>query len=352
MKIHLFASVVTSIIALIHSDSVVAQSGSRGSVPSLPSQPPLVAPQIPETQSLAAPVTSSSASSIDSPSLSAPIIASPNTVPAGQTPAANIPGLIDPVFAISDPSSIQSVDHSSWDYFLSRYLVTDKACLNRISYAKVTRNDRNLLTQYLCDLQSTDVRTLSLNEQLAFWFNLYNAKVVDLALRNYPIRSIRLIKKDLLDLMGPFDDPGAVAVLGVKLSLNDIESGIVRPLFQDPRIHYGLNCASYGCPNLARNAWTANGIDQQLDQAACRFVNSGRDVKKGLGGLRVSKIYKWYKEDFGDSDRAVIAHLRRYANRETRLMLRGKTTVSGYFYDWSLNDAKNSQPRLLEAIRL
>lgn len=340
MKIHLLACVVTSIIVLITSGSVVAQSGSRNSVPSSATQPPFVAPQLPETQSLAAPI------------LASPNIASPNTVPAGQTPVAVVPGLIDPVFAMSDPSSVQLVDHSSWDYFLSRYLVTDKAGLNRISYAKVTRNDRNLLTQYLRDLQSTDVRALNSNEQLAFWLNLYNAKVVDLALQNYPIRSIRLIKKDLLDFMGPFDDPGAVAVLGIKLSLNDIESGIVRPLFQDPRIHYGLNCASYGCPNLARSAWTADGIDQQLDQAACRFVNSGRAVKKGLGGLRVSKIYKWYKEDFGDSDRAVIQHLRRYANQETRSMMRGKTTIAGYFYDWSLNDAKDRQPRLLEAIRL
>lgn len=372
-----FSCVVIGVFVLITSGSAIAQSGSRNSVPSFAPPPTRVVPQVPDSQSLAPPANPSLSGTRSLPDSSlapdTPVLASPgvesNSVRETRTtdisfessvapfvpepPQAQVAaGLIDPVFAISDPSSTRLVDHTPWDHFLSRYLVTDKACLNRICYARVTCNDRKRLHQYICELQSTDVRGLNSNEQLAFWLNLYNAKVVELALQNYPIRSIRLIKKDLFDFLGPFDDPGAVEVLGIQLSLNDIESGIVRPLFQDPRIHYGLNCASYGCPNLARTAWTADTIDHQLDQAAYRFINSGRAVKKGLGGLRVSKIYKWYADDFGGTDRAVIEHLCRYANPETRSMLRGKTTIAGYFYDWSLNDAKNSQPRLFEAIRL
>lgn len=261
-------------------------------------------------------------------------------------------GLVDPIFQISDPNSAQSIDHSSWDYFLSRYVITDRECLNRVRYGKVTCGDRKILRQYLCELQSTDPRALNRDEQLAFWLNLYNAKVVDIALGNYPLKSIRRIKQDPLDFVGPFDDPCVVKVLGVGLSLNDIESGIVRPLFQDPRIHYALNCASYGCPNLAKRAWVADQIDHQLDQAACRFINSGRAVKSGILGLRVSKIFKWYQDDFGGTEQAVIRHLSRYANRETRSMLCGENDIKGYFYDWSLNDAKHSRPRILESVRL
>ena len=260
------------------------------------------------------------------------------------------PSLVDPIFEISDPNSPYSVDHSAWDCLLSCYMVTDAVGINRLRYGAVTPQDHRALKGYLQYLQSVDIRTLNRNEQLAFWFNLYNARTADIVLDNYPIRSIRQVKMKFTDFVGPFDDPGTVTVLGKPLSLNDIESGIVRPVWKDPRIHYALNCASYGCPNLSRQAWTAADLDSRLNSAASNYINSNRAIRRGVLGVHVSKIFKWYKDDFGGSDQAVLNHLSQYANPCTQQKLQGQQRIGGYFYDWSLNDGKITRRRLLEPI--
>ena len=258
--------------------------------------------------------------------------------------------LVDPIFQVSDPNSFLTVDHTALDWFLSRYLVTDSVGINRIHYGQVSCQDRCALQGYVSQLQDVDVRTLNRSEQLAYWLNLYNARTIIFILDNYRLRSVRQIKQKFTDFVGPFDDEGAVTVLGKPLSLNDIESGIIRPVFNDPRIHYALNCASYGCPNLSETAWTAQDLDNRLNDAAWKYINSGRAVKRGVFGLRISKIYKWYSADFGGSDEAVLNHLRQYADPATCRFLSRRSRISGYFYDWSLNDARILRRRLLEPI--
>ena len=257
--------------------------------------------------------------------------------------------LVDPIFEINNPYSSHVVDHSTWNNFLAQYLTTGRRGVNRIHYRSVSSCDREQLKGYLNYLQSLDIRTLNRQEQLAYWFNLYNAKTADVVLQNYPLRSIRQVKQKLTDFVGPFDDEGAVTVLGKSLSLNDIESGIIRPVWNDPRIHYALNCASYSCPNLSPTAWTASNLDARLNGAAYDYVNSGRAVKPGLFGNRVSKIYKWYEDDFGGSKQGVIQHIQQYANPNISNRL-GRRRISGYFYDWSLNDARIRRRRLFEPL--
>ena len=176
-----------------------------------------------------------------------------------------------------------------------------------------------------------------------------NARTVAIVLENYRIRSVRQIKEKFTDFVGPFDDEGAVTVLGKSLSLNDIESGIIRPIYNDPRIHYALNCASYGCPNLATTAWQSHDLDARLNGAAYEYINSGRAVKRGILGLKTSKIYKWYAGDFGGEE-GVLNHLRQYANGATLQTLNCHSSIRGYFYDWSLNDARIQRRRILEPI--
>lgn len=285
---------------------------------------------------------------------------SPQVTSVSQTPTASGSGsgslgipessLVDPVFQISDPYSSYTVDHSAWDCFLGKYMVTGASGVNRLRYRQVSFKDRQALKCYLQQLQSVDTRVLNRNEQLAFWLNLYNARTVDIVLDNYPIRSIRQVKQKLTDFVGPFDDEAAVTVLGKPLSLNDIESGIVRPVWNDPRIHYALNCASYGCPNLSPTAWTAVDLDQRLDSAAYEYINSRRAVKRGLCGVRTTKIYKWYKDDFGGTDQGVLDHVRQYADGNTLNKINGRQKISGYFYDWSLNDGRILRRRVLEPV--
>ena len=232
--------------------------------------------------------------------------------------------------------SIQTVDHSSWDYFLSRYVRRDAKGLNRVCYRHVTREDYQVLQGYLLYLQSVDVRALNRREQLAYWLNLYNAQTVAIVVCHQPLWSIRQIKSKPLDFVGPFDDK-AVTVLGQNLSLSDIENDIVRAVFKDPRIHYALNCASVGCPNLQQTAWQSVNLEQRLDAAAFEFVNSGRAFKATLFGVKLSSIYKWYADDFGGNDAAVLQHLRRYATPQNYQVLSRYHQVMHYYYDWSLN---------------
>ena len=257
--------------------------------------------------------------------------------------------MVDPIFEINNPSSLVTVDHSLWDAFLTKFVSPDSQGLNRVCYKAVSSADFQTLQCYLQRLQAIDVRQLNRNEQLAYWFNLYNARTILAVLEKYPIRSIRQIKENLTDFVGPFDDEGAVMVLGKSLSLNDIESGIIRPIFNDPRIHYALNCASYGCPNLATTAWRSHDLDARLNGAAFDYINSGRAIKTSIFGLKTSKIYKWYAADFG-GEAGVLNHLRQYANNDTLQKLNCQSSIQGYFYDWSLNDAKIQRPRILEPL--
>ena len=139
---------------------------------------------------------------------------------------------VDPVFQANNPNSTYSVDHSSWNQFLSRNLASDGQGVNRVYYGRVSGQDRQLLGGYLQQLQGTDIRALNRDEQFAYWVNLYNARTVALVLDNYPVQSIQQINNGKA-----FDQPGVVTVLGKSLSLNDIESKIVRPVYNLSLIH-------------------------------------------------------------------------------------------------------------------
>ena len=130
-----------------------------------------------------------------------------------------------------------------------------------------------------------------------------------------------------------------MTVEGERLSLDDIEHGILRPIWHDPRIHYALNCASISCPKLQPIAFTANNEERLLDEAARAYVNDPRGVRITNGRLTVSSIYVWYRDDFGSSDSAVIDHLRRYASPQLAAELARFRKPDEDAYDWRLIDA-------------
>jgi hypothetical protein len=240
--------------------------------------------------------------------------------------------LIDPAFVENDPDSGVVPDHSVFAAFLDAYVDEGADGVNRVRYAAVTPQDRAALDNYVAALENVDVARLAPPEQLAFWINLYNAATVRLILDNPGVASIRDIKK-------AWDRP--VATIGGRaLSLNAIEHGVVRPVFQDARTHYALNCASIGCPNLARTPYSGATLDAALDVAARRFVNHPRGVSIINDRVSASKIYGWYREDFGADDMAVFDHLRHYAEGDLALALKGATKIVDYCYDWSLNAAE------------
>lgn len=235
-------------------------------------------------------------------------------------------------------------DHSAFDRLLQAYVAPDSGGLNRVDYARwhASAGDRVALDSYIKGLSGHTPSTLSRLEQWAYWANLYNAITVKVILDRYPVASIRDIRSagaglSVSSLIGPWKTK-RVVVEGRNLSLDEIEHTILRPTFKDPRVHYSVNCASVGCPNLPRRAFRGASLEADLDANARAFINSPRGVRATGGGMRLSTIYKWFKEDFGD-EAQLRAHLARYAEPALAAQIR-TARILGYDYDWKLNEAK------------
>lgn len=246
-----------------------------------------------------------------------------------------VPELVDLRFKAASAVQSVAVDHSLWKAFLSQHVEPGADGVNRVRYGAVTPEARASLDQYIAANEALDTAMLTGDQQLAYWINLYNAATVRLILDQYPTSSIRKVK---VDGKGPWDHP-VVTVLGQSLSLGDIEHHIVRALFPDPRVHYALNCASIGCPNLAAKPYGAAELEDMLDAAAKAYVNHPRGVQVRKNKADISKIYGWYREDFGDTREAVLAHLRKHAVGALAQDLAQVTKIGRYDYNWALNDA-------------
>ncbi|MEL6999612.1 MAG: DUF547 domain-containing protein [Pseudomonadota bacterium] len=241
-----------------------------------------------------------------------------------------------------DAGSTKSIDHSAWSALLSTYLAPASSGVAMFDYAglQASNGDKQALQGYLDTLATVPVSTLNRDEQFAFWVNLYNALTVKVVLDHYPVASIRDIDiSPGLFGSGPWGKK-LITVEGEDLTLNDIEHRILRPIWNDPRVHYAVNCASIGCPNLKPDAWTAKALDADLDAAARAYVNDPRGVSIVDGKIVVSRIYDWFLEDFGGSEAGVLAHLRVYADALLKADLERIGALSSTDYDWSLNETR------------
>ena len=233
-----------------------------------------------------------------------------------------------------DPDAALRLDHKAWQDYLDARLETQPDGTTRLTY---DRRDLARIETYLSGLERVPVDRLNRDEQFAFWVNLYNALTVRVMLAHGPVESIR----DVDISPGLFADGpwGAklIAVARARLSLDDIEHRILRPIWKDPRIHYVVNCASIGCPDLPKTAFTGKNRDRLLDAAARRYVNHRRAVRVVGGRAAVSSLYHWYRGDFGARDADLIGHLKRYAAPALARALDGVDDIGDGGYDWALN---------------
>ena len=237
----------------------------------------------------------------------------------------------------SEETSTSEPNYASWDMILDRYLMTGKRNPSLFDYAAVSAADRQVLTGFVADLASVQVSDLSRQVQLSYWVNLYNALTVDVVLDHFPVRSIRDI--DISPGFfsdGPWDKK-LIEIESEDLSLNDIEHRILRPIWRDPRLHYVVNCAALGCPNLGSSAYRAETMESALDQAARDYVNDPRGVSIRDGRITVSRIYDWFIEDFGGNEAGVITHLKQYASSRLVKDLTAIGKLHESRYDWQLN---------------
>ena len=242
-------------------------------------------------------------------------------------------------WADTAPSKV-AIDHAAWNGFLSRNVQPGADGINRIAYGKVSTADREALTGYLKKMQAVPIRRFNRDEQRAYWINVYNAATVQVVLDHYPVTSI--MKIDIspgLFAKGPWKKK-LLSIDGEKVSLDDIEHRILRPIWRDPRTHYAVNCASLGCPNLQPQAFTSGNMEALLEAGARAYVNHARGTRVTRGRLHVSSIYVWFQRDFGGDDAGVIAHLQKYAEPALKKQLDGVRRIDADGYDWTLNDAK------------
>ena len=208
--------------------------------------------------------------------------------------------------------------HAPFSALLKRYV----SAAGQVDYAGL-RGDAEALRAYLGTLaQNPPTDDWSRDERLAYWINAYNAATLRLIVDNYPVAKIT-------DLDGgkPWDVK-RVELGDATYSLNQIENEIIRPRFGEPRIHFAVNCAAASCPPLRNEAYVASKLDAQLEEQTRAFVNDARYNRLSGASPRVSKIFDWYGEDFGD----LRAFLARYA--------RGGVAAGeiGFAdYNWALN---------------
>lgn len=228
---------------------------------------------------------------------------------------------------------------SPMNALLGQYVkAPDAMGVARFDYAglKASQSDQTVLADYIKTLEAKDPSTLSAAEATAYWANLYNAVTIKVVIDNYPVKSIKEIRSGAFSA-GPWKKK-LTTVNGNPMTLDEIEHETLRKKYPSPLIHYMVNCASIGCPNLKNSLWEARTLDADREAAAREFVNSSRGAKVTSKGLVVSSIYDWFQEDFGGSKAGVLAHLSQYATGDLKAAIDGGAKIKSFDYDWALNE--------------
>jgi len=189
---------------------------------------------------------------------------------------------------------------------------------------KGLKNNKADLESYISTLvRQIPDNTWSKNAALAYWINTYNAFTLKLIVENYPIKSIT-------NLSGgkPWDVKN-IHLAGKKYSLNNIENDIIRSNFKDARIHFAVNCAAVSCPPLSNTAFTETNINDLLNTRTKNFINSSANTISA-SKIKISKIFEWYKEDFGD--------ITSFINKYSTVTANKNAVIQYNEYNWNLNE--------------
>jgi hypothetical protein len=225
-------------------------------------------------------------------------------------------------------SNGRAVDNSLYGELLEKYVKDGK-----VNYAGF-KAEEDKLDRYLKILENVNPESLSRNEQFVFYTNAYNAWTIKLILSGYPgVKSI----KDLGSLFKSPWKKKIVRIDGKVTTLDHVEHEILRPRYKDPRVHFAINCAAKSCPPLRPEPFSANILDQQLDDSTRTFINNPKNYRLESNELFVSRIFKWFSEDFNND---TLNFFIQYATGDLRKELEAKSdeiNVQYLEYDWSLN---------------
>ena len=227
-------------------------------------------------------------------------------------------------------------DHSKFDGLLKTYVDST----GWVDYPGLL-SSRDQLRQYLSLLSKNPPdSSWSQQEKLAYWINTYNAFTIELVLQHYPIQSIREIGSSI---QIPFvNSPWDIKFIEIGdrlIDLNHIEHSILRAQFDEPRIHFAINCASISCPKLLNGAYRAENLDEQLERQTKAFINDPTRNQIGMDKVRVSRIFTWFQSDFTEKG-SLLDYLSAYST----VRISNNAIIRYLEYDWSLNEAKYFVP--------
>lgn len=227
-------------------------------------------------------------------------------------------------------SDSKPIKHNIWDSLLQKH-VSEEGLVDYKGFLQ----DSARLKRYL-DLLSRNHpndTNWSRDQRLAYWINAYNAFTVKLIIDHYPTASIKDIKNGI-PFVNTVWDIKFIEIEGRTYDLNNIEHGIIRPKFEEPRIHFAVNCASISCSKLQNFAYTADELDQQLTQSTEEFLADTGKNKISKDKVVLSKLFSWYGGDFKTDGRSLIE----FINQFTPTQVSSDAEIEYMDYNWNLND--------------
>lgn len=238
----------------------------------------------------------------------------------------NILSILFCVISICYASQVEAqTNHTAWNALLSTYV----SSTGKVNYPGF-KSDEGKLDSYLSSIANSIISS-DKNEALAQWINAYNAYTIKLIISNWPVSSI----KDVSAKVGastPWDYNFAV-VAGKSYTLNQIEHEVIRKQFNEPRIHFAVNCAAKSCPPLLNEAFLGSKLEQQLSKQTKLFINNSAFNILSPDAIKLSKIFEWFKDDFTRNG-SLITFINAYSNTSVSK----SATLSYLEYDWALNN--------------
>jgi len=229
----------------------------------------------------------------------------------------------------------QSFDHSHAAF---TGVLTTHVQGSKVDYAALKKSPAklNAYLDTLAAVKKSHYDGWQKDQRMAFLVNLYNAATLKLVIDHYPVKSI----KDIGGVLkGPWKQD-VVRLWGKKVTLDHVEHDLLRPGFNEPRIHFAVNCASIGCPDLRPEAFRATDLNRQLDEQTRAFLRdtSRNRLDANNKNLHLSPIFKWFKEDFVKKSGSVEKFVAPYFNDADKAVIqKGGLKVRHNDYDWKLN---------------
>ena len=307
--------------------TVTACDGSARSTTETTTETTTTAPTAPVAEVLEsakptpAPAEPTTTREAPAPAPPATTIAKP-TAPSKPAAAAARPAPTAPAPAPEAAAPAAAFNHGTFDRLLKKYVDAQ----GRVNY-KGFKSEEKAFNDYLAQLSKNPPTAAdSKAEQMAFWINAYNAYTIRLILDNYPLKSIK-------DIGEPWKKE-FILIGGQKMSLDNIEHGILRKKFDDPRIHFALVCASISCPPLRPEAYSAARLNAQLDDQARDFLNNSGKNKITPASAQLSSYFDWYKDDWNANGQSVV----KWVNKYSKTKIDANTKIGFMDYNWNLNE--------------